>query len=157
MSTRMFWLAGSRMKRGDVVEQRLGDRRGRGDQAHLALEAAAERGGVVDDAVHREEHAARVLEQRQARRRRLHAAPAAHQEGDAEIAFELGDALADRRRLDVLLLGRTRHVAAVAHRHEQAKRLQVEVAHGRMMARFTVSDRESRPFPNTTGAIRRNV
>ena len=116
-------------ERGDVVEQRIGDRRRGGDQAHVALHAAGEGSGIGDDAIHREEDAARMLEQRQSGRRRLHAAPAAHQELDAEVLLELGDALADRRRLDVLLLGGARHRAAVGDRDEQAKRLEVDVAH----------------------------
>ena len=116
-------------ERRDVVEQRLGDRRGGCDQAHMALHAAGEGGGIGDDAVHREEDAARVLEKRQPGRRRLHAAPPAHQQLDAEVVLELGDALADRRRLDVLLLGGARHRAAVGDRDEQAKRLEVDVAH----------------------------
>ena len=129
MSTLMLLVVGLAHERGDVVEQRLGDRRRGRDQAHVALHAAGEGSGIGDDAIHREEDAARVLEQRQSGRRRLHAAPPAHQELDAEVVLELGDALADRRRLDVLLLGGARHRAAVGDRDEQAKRLEVDVAH----------------------------
>ena len=75
-----------------------------------------------------------MLEKRESGRRRLHAAPAAHQQLDAEVLLELGDALADRRRLDVLLLGGARHRATVDDRDEEAKRLEVDVAHRRMIA-----------------------
>ena len=60
----------------------------------------------------------------------------AHQQRRAEVVLELRDALADRRRHDVLLLGGARHVPVVADRDEQAQGLQVEVAHGRDDARF---------------------
>ena len=118
-------------ERRDVVEQRLGDRRDRRDQSHATLDAAAERCDVARDAVHREQHGAGMLEQREPGRRRLDAAPRAQQERRAEIRLELRDALADRRRLDVLLLGRARHVAVVADGDEQTQRLQVDVAHAR--------------------------
>ena len=121
-------------ERCDVVEQRLGDRRRGRDQADVALTPPRERGGVGDDAVHREEDAARMLEKRESGRRRLHAAPAAQQQLDAEVLLELGDPLADRRRLDVLLLGGARHRATVDDGDEEAKRLEIDVAHRRMIA-----------------------
>src|SRR6185369_15364672 len=80
-----------------------------------------------------EEHRARVVEERQAGRSRLHAASLAHEQLDAEVELELRDALADCRRLDVLQLGGARHRPALADGDEQAQRLDVEVVHPAIM------------------------
>ena len=68
--------------------------------------------------------------ERHAGRRGLHAAAAAHQDRRAERGLELRDALADGRRLDMLLHRGALDVLQVAYRHQQAQRLDVDIAHG---------------------------
>lgn len=115
---------------GDVVEQGLGDGGDAGRQAHLAANAAAKRGHVAVDARERELQAARVLQQGLAGRRGPRALSPAQQQGLADGVFQLRQALADGGGLDVLLRGGGLDVAVVAHRHEQAQALQVQVSHG---------------------------
>jgi hypothetical protein len=87
------------------------------------------------------------------RRRGPHAAPRAQQQRRAQVAFELRDALADGRRLDVLLGGRACHVLVVAHRHQQAQGLEVDVAHGPHHLPVWVSEMEFLTFQNTSGEL----
>ena len=72
-----------------------------------------------------------MLEQREPGRRRLDAAPRAHQQRRAEICSSRAMRLLIGRRLDVLLLGGTGHVAVVADGDQQAQGFQVDIAHAR--------------------------
>jgi hypothetical protein len=81
------------------------------------------------------------------------------------IGPHLGNAFADGRRLDMRLLGRSRHIAVVAPGHQQAQGLQVDVSHelppglppGSPAPRSWVSGSESLCFPNTSLSSLRNA
>src|SRR6186997_2000713 len=93
----------------------------------MPLDAAVERGDVRTYALGAEQHVSSVLEEGHTGWRGLDAAAAANEERRAQLALKLSDALADRRRLDVLLLGGELDVRAVANADEESERLQVEV------------------------------
>jgi len=77
-----------------------------------------------------------VFQQRFARGRGLHAAAPAHQQCCAHGVFQRGQAFADGRSHQRLLLGGTGDVARVADGDEQAQRGQVQVTHGFMIFPF---------------------
>ena len=140
---------------GEIVEQGFGNRRRGGDEPHVSLDAPVERSDVRADAFGTEQHVARVLEQCDARRRRLDSAPPAHEELRAELTLQLGDALADRRRLDVFLFGGDLDVRAIADGDEQPEGFEIEVLHGASRWRRGVPDRNPMrpkiPLPTTAG------
>jgi hypothetical protein len=119
MSTLMLRCAGSRMKAATSSSSDSAIADARPAIRTWPLAPALNGRHVVLEAVHREHHRARMLEHRQAGGRRGDAAALAHQQRRAEGSLELRDALADGRRLDVLLLGGALDVAVVAHRDQQ--------------------------------------
>ena len=120
------------------------------DSAHMALEPAAERGDVACDAVHREQHAARMLEQRDARP--ASAATPRRERDSSGVPRSLSSCAMRLLIADGSMCSssrRARDVPVLADRDEQAQRLQVDVAHAAIIAASDIPNRKLERFRNT--------
>jgi len=103
-----------------VLGEKLDHRRGIGVDAHMALHALAELAQVGVQLLQVVQQVARVVQQRVTGRRQLDALGLAIEQADAELPFQIADALAHRRQGQMFTLGGTGQAALVGDGDEQA-------------------------------------
>ncbi|MCY1516189.1 hypothetical protein D9M68_508080 [compost metagenome] len=119
---------------GQDFGQEVGHRRGVGEHAQVAAQAAAVLEQVGAQLVGLVQHQPGVVQEGLARRQQAHAAGLALQQLQAGLGLERLDARAGRGQRQVLALGRPREVAEFGRGHEQAQVGEVE-EHGAMVVK----------------------
>ncbi len=112
-----------------ILGQELDDRRGIGVDAHVALHALAELAEIGVQLLQVIQQVARVVQQCVPRRRQLDALGLAIEQADAELPFQIADALAHRRQRQMLALGGTGQTAGLGDGDEQPKGDEINAAH----------------------------
>ncbi len=95
----------------------------------MALHALAELAQVSVQLLQIVQQVTRVVQQRVAGRRQLDALGLAIEQADAELPFQIADALAHRRQRQMLALGGTGQTAGLGDGDEQPKGDEINAAH----------------------------
>ncbi len=95
----------------------------------MALHALAELAEVSVQLLQVVQQVARVVQQRVAGRRQLNALGLAIEQADAELPFQIADALAHRRQRQMLALGSAGQAAGLGDGDEQPKGDEIDAAH----------------------------
>ena len=110
----------------ECLGQKLGERVGVGEHAHLAGHPARIGAEIFAQPLGLRQHGARVLQQRAAGLRRRHARPPAQQQGRAQRLLHVADARAGRGEREMRAFRAMRDAARLDHMAEQAEIGQVE-------------------------------